>query len=134
MVTYIIKMQSEENAWTYLALKQAKEVALQLLHPVAGYQFWRKKKNNGHAGFGLFSLLLPVFFSSLSLLLYSALFFLFFFSFHSNEQKLILFSAFYLLLPLLSFHFSAAPSFPSPIVCLSVEMIREMAMGTCYAG
>jgi len=35
------------------------------------------KKNNGHAGFGLFSLLLPVFFSSLSLLLCSAFFFLF---------------------------------------------------------
>jgi len=70
-------MQSKENAWTYLALKQAKEMALQLLHPVAGYWFWRKK-NNGHAGFGLFSLLLPVFFSSLSLLLCSALFFLFF--------------------------------------------------------
>jgi len=37
------------------------------------------KKNNGHAGFGLFSLLLPVFFSSLSLFC-SALFFLFSFS------------------------------------------------------
>ena len=35
------------------------------------------KKNNGHAGFGLFSLLLPVFFSSFSLLLCSAFFFLF---------------------------------------------------------
>jgi len=35
------------------------------------------KKNNGHAGFGLFSLLLPVFFSSLSLLLCFAFFFLF---------------------------------------------------------
>jgi hypothetical protein len=86
-------MQSKENAWTYLALKQAKEMALQLLHSVAGYWFWRKK-NNGHAGFGLFSLLLPVFFSSLSLLLCSAFFFLFF-SFHSREQKL-LFSVFYL--------------------------------------
>jgi hypothetical protein len=27
-------MQSKENAWTYLALKQAKEMALQLLHQV----------------------------------------------------------------------------------------------------
>jgi hypothetical protein len=36
-----------------------------------------KKKNNGHACFGLFSLLLPVFFSSLFLLLFSAFFFLF---------------------------------------------------------
>jgi len=53
-----------------------------------------KKKTNGHTGFGLFSLLLPVFFSSLSLLLFFAFFFLFF-SFHSREQKL-LFSAFYL--------------------------------------
>jgi hypothetical protein len=35
-----MKMQSEENAWTYLALKQAKEMALQLLHPAAGYWFW----------------------------------------------------------------------------------------------
>jgi hypothetical protein len=35
-----------------------------------------EKKNNGHAGFGLFSLLLPIFFSSLSLLLCSAFFFL----------------------------------------------------------
>jgi hypothetical protein len=69
-------MQSKENAWTYLALKQAKEMAQQLLHPVSGCWFWRKQ-NNGHAGFGLFSLLLPVFFSSLSLLLCSAFFFLF---------------------------------------------------------
>jgi len=91
------------------------------------------KKNNGHADFGLLSLLLPVFFSSLSLLLCSAFFFLFF-SFHSNEHKLLLFSAFYLLLPLFSFCFSIAPSFPSPIVCLSVEIMREMAMITCYAG
>jgi hypothetical protein len=30
-------MQSKENAWTYLSLKQAKEMALQFLHPVAGY-------------------------------------------------------------------------------------------------
>jgi hypothetical protein len=36
-------MQSKENAWTYLALKQAKEMAQQLLHPVFGYWFWRKK-------------------------------------------------------------------------------------------
>jgi hypothetical protein len=70
-------MQSKENAWTYVALKQAKEMALQLLHLVAGYWFWQKKKNNGHACFGLFSLLLPVFFSSLFLLLFSAFFFLF---------------------------------------------------------
>ena len=68
-------MQSEKNAWTYLALKQAKEMALQLLHPVA--TTGSGEKNNGHAGFGLFSLLLFVFFSSLSLLLCSAFFFLF---------------------------------------------------------
>jgi hypothetical protein len=32
-------MQSEENAWTSMALKQAKEMALQLLHPAGGYWF-----------------------------------------------------------------------------------------------
>ena len=58
-------MQSKEKAQTYLALKQAKEMALQLLHRIAAYWFWQKKKNDGHTGFGLFPLLLPVFFSSL---------------------------------------------------------------------
>jgi len=81
----------------------------------------------------------PPFLASSCFLLFSfppSLFcFLFpFFSFHSNEQKLLLFSAFYMLLPLFSFRFSVAPSFPSSIVCISVEIMREMAMRTCYAG
>jgi len=79
-------MQSEENAWTYLALKQAKKMALQLLHPATGYWFWWKK-NNGHASFGLFSLLLPIFFSSLFLLLYSDFFFLFFLFIVTNRNS-----------------------------------------------
>ena len=79
-------MQSKENAWTYLALKQAMEMALQLLHPVTGYWFWRKKQWPRWFW--------PLFLASSCFLLFSfppSLFcFLFpFFSFHTNEQKLL---------------------------------------------
>jgi len=115
-----------------LALKQAKEMALQLLHTAGGY-WLRGKKNNGHAGFDLF------FLASSCFLLFSfppSLFcFPFPFSlFTVNEQKLLMFSAFYLYSLYSLFIFSTAPSFPSPIACLSVEMMREMAMKACYAG
>jgi len=90
-----------------LALKQAKEMALQL--------------------FFLFSSLL---FSFPPLFCFPFPFSLF----TVNEQKLLLFSALYLYSLCSLFIFSAAPSFPSPIACLSVEMMREMAMKACYAG
>jgi hypothetical protein len=64
-------MQSKENAWTYLALKQAKEMALQLLHLVAGYWFWQKKKTMATlvlASFPCFFLFSSLLFSSFSFL------------------------------------------------------------------
>jgi hypothetical protein len=71
-------MQSIENAWTYLALKQAEEMALQLLHPVAGYWFWRKKTMATLVldSFPCFFLLSSLLFPSFSVLL-SFFFFLF---------------------------------------------------------
>ena len=87
-------------------------------------------------GDGTAAFLFPCFFLFSSLLFpsFSVLLSFFFFSFHSNEQKLFLFSAFYLYSLCSFFIFSAAPSFPSPITCLSVKMMREMAMKACYAG
>jgi len=91
-----------------LALKQAKEMALQLLHTAGGYWLWGKK-TMATLVLTSFSLLLLVFFSSLSLLLCSAFLFLFLFSQLTNINSFcslrfistpsILFS-FFLLLPL----------------------------------
>jgi hypothetical protein len=66
---------------------------LKLLHSANGCCFW-DSKSDGHAGFGLFSLLLPIFFSSPSLLLCSAFFFPFFF-FSQWRTETLLFSAFF---------------------------------------
>ena len=80
-------MQSKEKAQTYLALKQAKEMALQLLHRIAAYWFWQKKKRWPH-WFWPLSLASSCFLLfSFSLLLCSAFFFLLF-SFHSDGQNL----------------------------------------------